>query len=91
MRHLTRAMLALALTAGLAEAAVAQSMATPGPTPDSWLNAVPGPVGPTRRYTIEGYGSSAPPSDNRRMISPDNPQAPLGAGGFTTGGQYYAR
>ena len=38
-----------------------------------------------------GYGSSTPPASNRPLASPDNPQAPLGAGGITTGGQYFAR
>ena len=39
-----------------------------------------------------GYGSSAPPLGNGPMTSPDNPQvSPLGAGGISTGGQFFAR
>ena len=44
MKHSATAALALALCAGLAGAAGAQSMATPGPTPNSWQNALPGPA-----------------------------------------------
>ena len=38
-----------------------------------------------------GYGSSTPPAMNRTLTSPDSTQAPLGAGGINTGGQYFAR
>ena len=48
----------------------------------AWLTNSDGPV---------GYGSSTPPGMNRALTSPDNPQAPLGAGGIATGGQYFAR
>lgn len=42
-------------------------------------------------HATEGYGSSMPPIADAPLTSPDNPQAPLGAGGFATGGQYFAR
>jgi hypothetical protein len=87
----TAAMLALALVTGLADTAGAQSMATPGPSPSSWQSAVPGPLGPSRPYVIEGYGSSTPPVTNAPMTSPGNPAPALGAGGITTGGQMMAR
>lgn len=92
------AALALALATGFSGAAGAQSFATPGPTPNSWQNAVPGPVGPYRRnaaqpetYYTPGYGSSTPPAEDAPITSPGNPQAPLGAGGISTGGQMMAR
>jgi hypothetical protein len=91
MKYFPTAVLALALAIGLAGAAGAQSMATPGPTPSSWPNAVPGPIGPAQPYIIEGYGSSAPPVTNAPMTSPGNPVPALGAGGITTGGQMMAR
>ena len=149
MKYLATAVLACTLTAALAGTAGAQGMATAGPTPSSWRDAVPG-IGPMtareitrkaqeqlralgfysgpidgtlnpatkaaivgfqQRYglprtatldgatfawlmnseTTVGYGSSTPPAINRPLASPDNPQAPLGAGGITTGGQYFAR
>lgn len=101
MKYSIRAVLALAMAAGLAGTAGAQSMATPGPAPDSWGSAVPGPIGPSRStarppyaaapYATEGYGSSMPPGAGLPLVSPDSTQAPLGAGGFSTGGQYFAR
>jgi hypothetical protein len=91
MKYFRTAMLAIALASGLAGAASAQSMATPGPTPSSWPNAVPGPIGPAQPYVIEGYGSSAPPVMNAPLTSPGNPVPALGAGGITTGGQMMAR
>jgi peptidoglycan hydrolase-like protein with peptidoglycan-binding domain len=45
MKYSTTAALALVLTAGLAATAGAQSMATPGPTPSFWHDALPG-IGP---------------------------------------------
>ena len=91
MKYLPTAVLALAFAIGLAGAAGAQLMATPGPTPSSWPNAVPGPIGRSQPYVIEGYGSSTPPATNARMTSPGNPVPALGAGGITTGGQMMAR
>lgn len=95
MTHTRTAILALALACGLGGTASAQSMATPGPAPDSWLNAVPGPTGRSgfglEPYHGAGSGSSTPPTMNAPLTSPDNPQAPLGAGGISTGGQYFAR
>jgi len=90
MKHSATAILALLLATGLAGAAKAQS-AMPGPTSSSWQNAVPGPLGPSRPYVIEGYGSSTPPVTNAPMTSPGNPVPALGAGGITTGGQMMAR
>lgn len=101
MKHSATAALAVAFALGLAGAAEAQSWATGGPTPSDWRNAVPGPLGPRNRtmarpytrapHATEGYGSSMPPIADAPLTSPDNPQAPLGAGGFATGGQYFAR
>jgi peptidoglycan hydrolase-like protein with peptidoglycan-binding domain len=149
MKYLATAALAVTMAAALAGTAGAQGMATGGPTPSSWRDAVPG-IGPmtatenirksqeqlrtlglysgpidgrlnqgTRaaltafqeRYGLPrtgtldqttfawlansnapvGYGSSTPPAINRPLTSPDNPQAVLGAGGITTGGQYFSR
>jgi peptidoglycan hydrolase-like protein with peptidoglycan-binding domain len=149
MKYLATAALAVTLAAALAGTAGAQGMATGGPTPSSWRDAVPG-IGPMtateniskaqeqlralgmyygpidgrlnpgtraalasfqQRYGLPrtgtldrttfawlensnapvGYGSSAAPVGNRPLVSPNNPQAPLGAGGITTGGQYFAR
>ena len=149
MKYLATALLAGTLAAALVGTAGAQGMATGGPTPSSWRDAVPG-IGPmtatenlrksqeqlralglyngpingrldqgTRvaltafqeRYGLPrtgtldgatfawlmnsnapvGYGSSAPPRMDRPLTSPDNPQAVLGAGGITTGGQYFSR
>ena len=101
MKHSATASLAVAFALGLAGAAAAQSWATSVPTPSEWRSAVPGPLGPTNRsmalpytgvpYATEGYGSSTPPLADSPLTSPDNPQAPLGAGGIATGGQYFAR
>ena len=98
MKYPLTTALALALATGFSAAAGAQSFATPGPTPNSWQNALPGPVGPYRRnaapsemYYTPGYGSSMPPASDAPLTSPDNPQAPLGAGGISTGGQMFAR
>ena len=149
MTYFAPAVLALALAALSSGPVMAQSMATPGPTPNSWVNAVPG-IGPMtatenvrnaqerlraiglyygpidgrldagtrtaiaafqQRYglprtatldratfawlmnsdTAVGYGSSAPPAETAPMASPGNPQAPIGAGGMTTGGAMMAR
>lgn len=38
-----------------------------------------------------GYGSSVPPAGAAPITSPGNPQATMGAGGNTTGGQMMAR
>lgn len=38
-----------------------------------------------------GYGGSTPPAGTAPLTSPGNPQAPMTAGGNTTGGQMMAR
>jgi hypothetical protein len=100
MKHSPTAALAVAFAIGLTGAAAAQSWATGGPTPSEWRSAVPGPLGPSRTtrspytgapYGTQGYGSSAPPVADSPLTSPDSAQAPLGAGGIATGGQYFAR
>jgi peptidoglycan hydrolase-like protein with peptidoglycan-binding domain len=148
MKYSAIAVVAFALAAAAAGSAGAQSMATPGPTPSFWHDALPG-IGPMttmvnvqdaqqqlrrlglyggpidgrmnaatraailafqQRYRLPetatldrttfawltnsytpGYGSSAPPVETAPMTSPGNPQAPLGAGGMTTGGAMMAR